>query len=82
MGQLPRANNTHYDVFSKVSVDYAGPVYTKLGAALREKIVKSYIVVFCLFICQEAVHLEVSRPNAEAFMDCLRHFISTWNVQE
>ena len=74
MGQLPAERVTPGSVFDKVGVDYAGPIYTKIGAVRRPKIVKSYIAVF-VSLSVKAVHLEaVSDLSADAFLACLRRF--------
>ena len=76
MGQLPSERVTPDIVFSKVGVDYAGPVYIKLGAVRRPMIVKAYVAVF-VSLSVKAVHLEaVSDLTAEAFLACLRRFVA------
>jgi hypothetical protein len=63
-------------VFSRVGVDYAGPVYTKHGATRKPTILKSYICIF-VSLSVKAVHIElVSDLTAEAFIACLRRFIA------
>ena len=63
-------------VFSNVGVDYAGPVLIKLGAVRRPTVVKAYIAVF-VSLSVKAVHLElVSDLSTEAFLACLRRFVS------
>ena len=74
MGQSPAERVTPGSVFDKVGVDYAGSIYTKIGAVRRPKIVKSYIAVF-VSLSVKAVHLEaVSDLSADAFLACLRRF--------
>lgn len=76
MGQLPSARVTPDIVFSNVGVDYAGPVLIKLGAVRRPTVVKAYIAVF-VSLSVKAVHLElVSNLSTEAFLACLRRFVS------
>ena len=76
MGQLPSARVTPDIVFSNVGVDYAGPVLIKLGAVRRPTVTKAYIAVF-VSLSVKAVHLElVSNLSTEAFLACLRRFVS------
>jgi hypothetical protein len=76
MGQLPAERVTPDSVFSKVGVDYAGPVYIKLGATRRPTIIKAYVAVF-VSLSVKAVHIEaVSDLTTEAFLACLRRFVS------
>ena len=76
MGQLPSARVTPDIVFSNVGVDYAGPILIKLGAVRRPTVVKAYIAVF-VSLSVKAVHLElVSDLSADAFLACLRRFVS------
>lgn len=76
MGQLPMERVTPDVVFNKISVDYAGPVYIKRGAARKPTILKAYICIF-VSLSVKAVHLElVSDLTAEAFLACLRRFIA------
>jgi len=63
-------------VFDKVGVDYAGPVLIKYGHVRKPTVVKAYICVF-VSLTVKAVHLElVSDLTADAFIACLRRFIS------
>jgi len=56
-------------------VDFAGPIKIRVG--LRKSVpVKAYVAVF-VCLSTKAVHLEaVSDLSADAFMACLRRFIS------
>ena len=75
-GQLPIERITPGPVFDKVGVDYAGPVLIKYGHVRKPTIVKSYICVF-VSLTVKAVHIElVSDLTTEAFLACLRRFIS------
>ena len=76
MGNMPAIRTTPSHPFEKVGVDYAGPFLTKYGYVRKPTIVKSYVFVFvCLTI--KAVHLElVSDLTTNAFISCLRRFIS------
>ena len=48
-GQLPIERITPDSVFSKVDVDYAGPVYIKHGHVRKPVVVKAYI---CVPLCE------------------------------
>ena len=76
MGQLPLERVTPGIIFEQVGVDYAGPVYIKLGRVRKPTIVKSYIGVFVAFSIK-AVHLElISDLTSDAFIAALRRFIA------
>ena len=76
MGQLPAERVTPDIVFSKVGLDYAGPLQLKLGLTRKPTIVKAYVCVF-VSLSVRAVHLElVSDLTTSAFIACLRRFIS------
>ena len=46
MGQLPFVRITPDAVFEHVGLDYAGPMYLKLGSVRKPTIVKSYVSLF------------------------------------
>ena len=74
MGQLPIERITPDAVFSRVGLDYAGPVYLKQGSIRRPVLIKAYICVF-VSLSVKAVHIEaVSDLTSEAFLACLRRF--------
>ena len=76
LGQLPIERLTPGPVFDKVGVDYAGPLLIKYGHVRKPTIVKSYVCVF-VSLTVKAVHLElVSDLTTDAFIACLRQFIS------
>jgi len=76
MGQLPNERVTAGSVFDKVGVDYAGPVYTKIGSVRRPTLVKTYVAIF-VSLSVKAVHLEaVSDLTTDAFLACLRRFVA------
>ena len=76
MGQVPTERVTPDLVFDRVGVDYAGPLQLKLGSTRKPVIVKSYVCVF-VSLSVRAVHLElVSDLSTDAFIACLRQFIS------
>jgi hypothetical protein len=76
MGELPadRINACH--PFSKVSVDYAGPINLKASTLRSTSVVKSYIALFKC-ITTKAIHLElVSDLSSAAFIATLDRFTS------
>ena len=76
MGQLPRERITADSVFDRVGIDYAGPVYVNHGYVRKPIVVKAYVCVF-VALSVKAVHIElVSDLTTEAFIACLRRFIS------
>ncbi len=76
MGQLPAERITPDAVFSRVGLDYAGPVYIKQGSIRTPVMVKAYVCVF-VSLSVKAVHIEVvSDLTSEAFLACLRRFIA------
>ena len=76
LGQLPIERLTPDLVFDKVGVDYAGSFYIKYGHVRKPTVVKTYASVF-VSLSVKAVHLElVSESTNEAFLACLRRFIS------
>ena len=76
LGQLPIECLTPDLVFDKVGMDYAGPFYIKYGHVRKPTVVKTYASVF-FSLSVKAVHLElVSELTTEAFLACLRRFIS------
>ena len=67
---LPEFRVREAPPFSKVGVDFAGPVYVKN----QESMVKAYIALFTCCIAR-ALHLElVENLNALTFINCLRRF--------
>lgn len=76
LGQLPIERVTLGLVFDKVVVNYAGPFYIKFGHVRKPTVVKAHVSVF-VSLSVKAVHLElVSDLIIEAFVACLRDFIS------
>lgn len=76
LGQLPVERITPGTTFEKTGLDYAGPIFIKYGHVRKPVIVKSYVCVF-VSLSVKAVHLElVSDLTTEAFISCLRRFIS------
>ena len=75
-GQLPIERITPDSVFSRVGLDYAGPLQIKLGHVRKPTILKAYVCVF-VSLTVKAVHLElVSDLTTEAFLAALRRFVA------
>ncbi|XP_050528007.1 uncharacterized protein LOC126898101 [Daktulosphaira vitifoliae] len=75
MGQLPAARVTANRPFTHTGIDFADPIMIKVGIR-KSTLIKTYVSVF-LCLSTKAVHLEpVSDLSADAFMACLRRFIS------
>ena len=75
-GQLPPERVTPDLVFNNVGLDYAGPLLLKLSSTRKPKVVKAYVCIF-VSLSVKAVHLElVSNLTTEAFIACLRRFVS------
>lgn len=75
MAPLPKGRVSKAVPFSKVGIDYFGPLQTKEGKDSSTKKVWA-----CLFTCliTRAIHLElVSDMSAQSFLSCLRRFIAT-----
>ncbi len=76
MGQLLMERVTPDLTFSKVGVDYAGPLLIKRGHTRKPTVVMVYVAVFVSLLIK-AIHLElVSDLTSEAFLACLRRFIA------
>lgn len=76
MGELPIERITPTRPYSKVGLDFAGPVITKPNVPRSKIKLKSYI---CVFVCMstKAVHLEaVSDLSSSAFLASLKRFVS------
>ena len=75
-GQLPPERVTPDSVFSRVGVDYAGPLNIKYGYVRKPTIVKAYVCVF-VSLSIKAVHLElVSDLTTQSYIAALRRFIA------
>ena len=72
MPPWPRERVSRSEPFQYIGLDYLGPISVKEG----DSVVKMWI---CLFTCLtiRTVHLELVKGlSAEAFLDCVRRFIS------
>ena len=79
---LPDFRVQEQPAFSKVGVDFGGPIYIKEGVGENKVIKKSY---FCIFSCtaSRAIHLEVVTDlRTETFLNCLRRFTSRRGIPE
>lgn len=74
MGNLPSQRTTPSRPFSKVGVDFAGPILTKQIDGRGKKYQKSYIAVFvCMSV--KAIHLEVVTDlSTKSFISALKRF--------
>lgn len=76
MGELPADRINACYPFSKVSVDYAGPINLKASALRSTAVIKAYIALFKC-ITTKAIHLElVSDLSSAAFIASLDRFTS------
>lgn len=75
-GNLPKERVSPLPPFTNTGIDYGGPFQLRDRSGRNYKILKGYL---CVFVCfsSKAIHLElVSDLTAEAFVACLRRFIS------
>ena len=76
LGQLLLKGLTPGSIFDKTGLDYGGPILIKYEHVRKPVIVKAYVCVF-VSLAMKAVYLElVSDLTSEAFIACLRRFIS------
>nr|XP_042896709.1 uncharacterized protein LOC122269122 [Parasteatoda tepidariorum] len=76
MGNLPKDRIVPSRPFDKVGLDFAGPILTKPNLKRSKVVIKSYIAIFICF-STKATHFEVvSDLTTDAFLACLRRFIS------
>ena len=70
---LPDFRVVKTPLFSKIGVDFAGPLYTKVSKNVMNK---AYIVLFTCCVTR-ALHLDlVTDLHASTFVNCLRRFCS------
>ena len=76
MGNLPASRVTACRPFSRVGIDYAGPILLRTSKGRGQHAYKGYIALF-VCLATKAVHLEVvSDGTTVAFLAALRRFIS------
>lgn len=76
MATLPNIRTTPSRPFSKVGVDYAGPVIVRSALGRLPKLTKAWIAVFVCLVTR-AIHLElVSDATTQAFVAALKRLIS------
>ncbi|XP_036142860.1 uncharacterized protein LOC118645588 [Monomorium pharaonis] len=76
MGDLPASRVTPARPFSRVGVDYAGPILMRTTKGRGHKAHKAFIAVF-VCMSTRAIHIEaVSDYSAEAFLAAFRRFVS------
>ena len=74
---LPEFRVTRAPPFSRVGIDFAGPLYAKEASGEMKKL---YIALFSYCVTR-AVHLElVDEMSAQAFKCCLRKFTARWGI--
>lgn len=76
MASLPTSRTTPVRPFSKIGVDYAGPVQLRSALGRLPKLTKCWIAVFTCLVTR-AIHLElVSSASTEAFIAALRRLVA------
>ncbi|XP_049886269.1 uncharacterized protein LOC126380933 isoform X1 [Pectinophora gossypiella] len=76
MGHLPEDRVTQNYPFQVSGMDFAGPLLISSKKGRGNRISKCYLCLFICF-CTKAIHLEiVSDLSTNAFISCLRRFIS------
>ncbi|XP_027841687.2 uncharacterized protein LOC114123039 [Aphis gossypii] len=76
MADLPRSRVTECRPFSRVGIDYAGPLLMKEHRLRKARQYKVYVAVFICFAVK-AVHLEVvSDLSTDAFIAALNRFVA------
>uniref|UniRef100_A0A2S2NNC8 Integrase catalytic domain-containing protein n=1 Tax=Schizaphis graminum TaxID=13262 RepID=A0A2S2NNC8_SCHGA len=76
MADLPRSRVTECRPFSRVGIDYAGPLLMKEHRLRKARQYKVYVAVFVCFAVK-AVHLEVvSDLSTDAFIAALNRFVA------
>lgn len=73
---LPRSRVFESPPFSRVGIDYAGPLLMKENRLRKAHQYKVYVAVFICFVVK-AVHLEVvSDLTTDAFLAALKRFVA------
>lgn len=76
MATLPSSRTTPKRAFSRVGIDYAGPVTIRSSLGRLPRLTKAWIAVFVCLVTR-AIHLElVSDATTETFIAALRRMIS------
>lgn len=76
MASLPTSRTTPSRPFSRVGVDYAGPVIVRSHLGRAPQLTKVWIAVFICLVTR-AIHLElVSNASTEAFIAALKRIIA------
>lgn len=76
MASLPTFRTTPSRPFSKIGVDYAGPVMVRSGLGRLPKLTKAWIAVF-ICLATRAIHLElVGDASTDSFIAALRRMTS------
>lgn len=76
MASLPPYRTTPKRAFSRVGIDYAGPVMLRSNLGRIPKLVKAWIAVFVCLVTR-AIHVElVSDASTKAFIAALRRMIA------
>lgn len=76
MADLPKSRVSECRPFSRVGIDYAGPLLLKETKLRKSRQYKVYVAVFICFVVK-AVHLEVvSDLTTDAFLAALQRFVA------
>jgi len=76
MGQLPEARVNVARPFTKVGVDYCGPIFMRDRVRRNSKQYKAYVAIF-VCMATKAIHIElVEDMTTQAFIGSLRRLIS------
>lgn len=76
MADLPRSRVSECRPFSRVGIDFAGPIRIKENRLRKSREYKSYVAVFVCFVVR-AIHLEVVTDlSTSAFLAALDRFVA------
>lgn len=80
MADLPSSRVAECPPFSRVGIDFAGPLNMKEQRLRKARQYKVYVAVFVCFVVK-AVHLEfVSDLSTDAFLAALNRFVARWGL--
>ena len=80
MGNLPKPHVNPSFPFSRVGIDYTGPIRIRSLSGRGHASVRGYIVVFVCF-STKAVDLDVvSSYDTKHFINAFKRFISRWDL--